>query len=163
VAWCAPSARGVPVLSMAGCSARPCCGWQAGEDMIVVQLTCELLCAIPVREVSVADPTRAPGLQRRTVRDRRERGLPRGGSGYRPARSRDRRRPDDLGSRSRRGCQMSRLRRRGQVPVRDRMARCGKLHRHSLSLSVTLSMDETSRQAFWPSSGSGMTGLLEAP
>jgi hypothetical protein len=96
VAWCAPSARGVPVLSMAGCSARPCCGRQAGEDMIVVQLTCELLCAIPVREVSVADPTSAPGLQRRTVRDRRERGLPRGGSGYRPARSRDRRRPDDL-------------------------------------------------------------------
>jgi hypothetical protein len=58
---------------------------------------------------------------------------------------------------------MSRQRRHGPagpVPVPDRLARRGKLHRHSPSLSVTLSMDETSRRAF---AGSGVTGLLEAP
>ena len=71
------------MLSAAGCPARPCSACQPREDMIIVQFTCELLCAIPARD------------QRR-----------------------------------------------------------GKLHRHSLSLSVTPSTDETavwhetSRQAF---------------
>lgn len=168
MAWCAPSARGVPVLSMAGCSARPCCGRQAGEDMIIVQLTCELLCAIPVREVRAAGSTSAPGCSvelfetaasagcREVARATAPPGL---GTVGVPTISRlplPPGLPDEPSAPPRVGLS-------GQVPVRDRMARCGKLHRHSLSLSVTLSMDETSRQAFWPSSGSGMTGLLEAP
>jgi len=50
-----------------------------------------------------------------------------------------------------------------RAPLRypgPRDQRRGKLHRHSLSLSVTLSTDETSRQAVIRS---GVTGLLEAP
>lgn len=74
-------ARGIPVPGVAGSPARPCSACQPREDMIMVQSTCELLCAIPVREISVAG---APGLRRRAVRDHRERGRPRGGSGYPP-------------------------------------------------------------------------------
>ena len=47
--------------SVAGSSARPCSACQPREDMIIVQFTCELLCAIPVREISVAARLARPG------------------------------------------------------------------------------------------------------
>jgi hypothetical protein len=49
---------GIPVLSAAGCSARPCSACQPREDMIIVQFTCEFLCAIrPARSAWEAPPT----------------------------------------------------------------------------------------------------------
>jgi hypothetical protein len=92
--------------------------------------------------------TGAPGLQRRAVRDHRLRGRPQGGSGYPPGQvagpSASRRSPgsplppgppDEPSAPPRPGLADGYL-----SPIDWRG--CGKLHRHSPSLSVTPPMDE---------------------
>jgi hypothetical protein len=66
VAWCAHRrpVGDIPVLSAAGCPARPCSACQPREDMIIVQFTCELHCAIPVaRSASREAPPTFPVAQ----------------------------------------------------------------------------------------------------
>ena len=99
--------------SVAGSSARPCSACQPREDMIIVQFTCELHCAIRSARSASRRDWRAR-LQRRAVRDHPQRGRPRGGSGYPPGQvtgpSASRRSP---GSPLPPGRRMSRLRRHG--------------------------------------------------
>jgi hypothetical protein len=132
--------------------------------MIIVQSTCELLRAIPVRGISVAARLARPGLQRRAVRDHRERAAERW-LGLPPARSQDRRRPGELPAFP----LPPGLPDEPSVPPPAGWAdgylsaiewRCVGSFTDIPCRSVTLSMDETSRQAFVRS---GVTGLLEAP
>ena len=100
--------------SVAGRSARPCSPCQPREDMIIVQFTCELLCAIPVREISVAAPLARPGSSAELFETTASAGGREVARATHLARSQDRRRPGDLPAPcSRRGCRMSRLRRHG--------------------------------------------------
>jgi hypothetical protein len=153
------------VPSVAGSSARPCSACQPREDMIIVQFTCELLCAIPVREISVAARLARPGCSAELFETTASAGGREVARAIHQARSQDRRRPGDLPApRSRRGPPDE-----PSAPPRPGRAD-GYLSRSTgaarkasptfPSLSVTLSMDETSRHAFV---GSGVTGLLEAP
>jgi hypothetical protein len=133
--------------------------------MIIVQFTCELLCAIPVREISVAARLARPGRSAELFETIASAGGREVARATHLARSQDRRRPGDLPApRSRRGRRMPsappRPGRADGYPSPIDWGGCGKLHRHSPLLSVTLPMDETSRHAFV---GSGVTGLLEAP
>jgi hypothetical protein len=100
--------------SVAGSSARPSSACQPREDMIIVQFTCESLCAIPDREISVAARLARPGCSAEPFETTASAGGREVARATHLARSQDRRRPGDLPApRSRRGRRMSRLRRHG--------------------------------------------------
>ena len=100
--------------SVAGSSARPSSACQPREDMIIVQFTCESLCAIPDREISVAARLARPGCSAELFETTASAGGREVARATHLARSQDRRRPGDLPApRSHRGRRMSRLRRHG--------------------------------------------------
>jgi hypothetical protein len=87
------------VPSVAGSSARPCSACQPREDMIIVQFTCELHCAIPDREISVAARLARPGCSAELFETTASAAAARWLGVARAthlARSQDRRRPGDL-------------------------------------------------------------------
>jgi hypothetical protein len=157
----------IPVLSVAGCSARPCGACQPRKDMILVKFTCELRCTTPVREISVTARLARPGCSvelfevtagaggrevarapawpgRRTVASRRSPGspVPPGLPDESSAPSRPARADGYLTAIEWRGV--------GDFTT-------------SLSFGVTLLTDETSRQDLQGFVRSGVTDPLETP
>jgi hypothetical protein len=160
-----PPTRGIPVLSVAGRSAGPCSACQPREDMISSSSPASSSAlSRSARSASQLDNWRAGcsvELFEATASAGAARwlGLPPGpvagpsASRRSPGSPLPPRLPDEPSVPPRAGWADGYL---SAIEWRDG----GKLHRHSLSLSVTLSMDETSRQAFVRS---GVSGLLEAP